>query len=79
MIQSDFDAIAPLAQEGGYPFPELKLIQDQVQVLFDEDPLIPEEMHLNSLIEFHETYQTISCSELRERTLMLDLDPLRGA
>ena len=27
MIQSDFGAITSLAQEGGYPFPELKLIQ----------------------------------------------------
>ena len=36
MIQSDFDTIAPLAREGGYPFPELKLMQDQVQVLFDK-------------------------------------------
>ena len=41
MIQSDFDAIASLAQEGGYPFPELKLMQDQVQVLFDKVPDSP--------------------------------------
>jgi glycosyltransferase involved in cell wall biosynthesis len=189
MIQSDFAAIAPLSQEGGYPFPELKLIQDQVQVLFDKvpdspigwigfyphnasaprvaleevggfdeemlhsegwdlayrlmrngykmrfaakaqsyhlyhhhdffnpqnafaesqkrrraiahmveknedprlyliefwraylwpDPLIPEEMRLNSLMAFHETHQTISSSEMEERVLMLDLHPLRGA
>ncbi len=189
MIQSDFDAIAPLAREGGYPFPELKLMQDQVQVLFDqvpdspigwlsfyphnasaprvaleevggfdeellhsegwdlayrlmrhgykmrfaakaqsyhlyhhhdffspqnafaesqkrrraiahiaeknEDPrlyliefwlasiwpdrLIPEEMRLNNLMAFHETYQTISSGEMTERTLMLDFHPLRGA
>ena len=38
MIQSDFDTIALLAREGGYPFPELKLMQDQVQVLFDKVP-----------------------------------------
>ena len=189
MIQSDFDAITLLAREGGYPFPELKLMQDQVQVLFDKVPdspigwicfyphnasaprvalekvggfdeemlhsegwdlayrlmrngykmcfganaqsyhlyhyhdffspqnafaesqkrrraiahmmekneeprlyliefwlaslwtdhLIPEEIRLNSLIEFHETYQAISGDELKERTLMLDLHPLRGA
>ena len=189
MIQSDFDAIASLAREGGYPFPELKLMQDQVQVLFDKVPdspigwicfyphnasaprvaleevggfdeemlhsegwdlayrlmrngykmcfganaqsyhlyhyhdffspqnafaesqkrrravahmvdknkdprlyliefwlaslwtdrLIPEEMRLNSLMEFHETHQAISRDELKERTLMLDLHPLRGA
>lgn len=41
MIQSDFDAIAPLSQEGGYPFPELTLMQDQVQVLFDKVPDSP--------------------------------------
>ena len=41
MIQSDFDAIAPLAREGGYPFPELKLMQDQVQVLSDQVPDSP--------------------------------------
>ena len=41
MIQSNFDAIAPLAQEGGYPFPELKSMQDQVQVLFDKVPDSP--------------------------------------
>ena len=41
MIQSDFAAITPLAQEGGYPFPELKLMQDQVQVLFDQVPDSP--------------------------------------
>lgn len=189
MIQSDFDAIALLAREGGYPFPELKLMQDQVQMLFDKVPdspigwisfyphnasaprvaleeaggfdeemlhsegwdlayrlmrngykmcfeanaqsyhlyhhhdffspqnafaesqkrrkaiahmaekngdprlyliefwlaslwtdhLIPEEIRLSSLMEFHETYQAISGDELKERTLMLDLHPLRGA
>ena len=188
MVQSDFGAIDSLAQEGGYPFPELKLMQDQVQVLFDQVPdspigwicfyphnasaprvaleevggfdeellhsegwdlayrlmrhgykmcfaakaqsyhlyhhhdffspqnafaesqkrrraiaymaeknedlrlyliefwlaslwtdrLIPEEMRLNSLMAFHETHQTISCGELKERPLMLDLHPLRG-
>ena len=187
MIQSDFAAIASLAQEGGYPFPELKLMQDQVQVLFDQltdspigwisfyphnasaprvaleevggfdeemlhsegwdlayrlmrngykmrfaakaqsyhlyhyhdffspqnafaesqkrrmaiahmaeknsdpklyliefwlaslwpDRLIPEEMRLNSLMAFHETHQTISCEEMAERALMLNLHPLR--
>ena len=187
MVQSDFGAIDPLAEEGGYPFPELKLMQDQVQVLFDqvpdspigwisfyphnasaprvaleevggfdeemlhsegwdlayrlmrngynmrfaakaqsyhlyhhhdffnpqnafaesqkrrraithmaeknEDPrlyliefwfasiwpdrLIPEEMRLPSLMAFHETHQTISSEEMAERTLMLDLHPLR--
>ena len=41
MIQSDFAALDPLAQEGGYPFPELKLMQDQVQVLFDQVPDSP--------------------------------------
>ena len=41
MIQSDFAAINLLAQEGGYPFPELKLMQDQVQVLFDHVPDSP--------------------------------------
>ena len=41
MIQSDFDAITSLSQEGGYPFPELKLMQDQVQVLFDKVPDSP--------------------------------------
>lgn len=41
MIQSDFGAIDLLAQEGGYPFPELKLMQDQVQVLFDQVPDSP--------------------------------------
>ena len=41
MIQSNFDAVASLAQEGGYPFPELKLMQDQVQVLFDQVPDSP--------------------------------------
>ena len=40
-IQSDFGAIDRLAQEGGYPFPELKLMQDQVQVLFDQVPDSP--------------------------------------
>ncbi len=189
MVQSDFGAIDRLAQEGGYPFPELKLMQDQVQLLFDNVPdspigwisfyphnasaprvaleevggfdeellhsegwdlayrlmrngynmrfatkaqsyhlyhhhdffspqnafaesqkrrraiahivkknedsrlyliefwlaslwpdcLIPEEMRLNNLMEFHETHQTISCGEMAERTLMLDLHPLRGA
>ena len=187
MIQSDFAAITPLAREGIYPFPEIKLMQDQVQVLFDnvpdspigwisfyphnasaprvaleevggfdeemlhsegwdlayrlmrngynmrfaakaqsyhlyhhhdffnpqnafaesqkrrraithmaeknEDPrlyliefwfasiwpdrLIPEEMRLPSLMAFHETHQTISSEEMAERTLMLDLHPLR--
>ena len=41
--------------------------------------LIPEEMRLNSLMEFHETHQTISHDELKERALMLDLHPLRVA
>ncbi len=41
MIQSDFAAIDRFAQEGGYPFPELKLMQDQVQVLFDQVPDSP--------------------------------------
>ncbi len=41
MIQADFGAIDLLAQEGGYPFPELKLMQDQVQVLFDQVPDSP--------------------------------------
>ena len=41
MIQSDFAAITSLAQEGGYPFPELKLMQDQVQALFDQVPDSP--------------------------------------
>ena len=40
-IQSDFGAIDRLAQEGGYPFPELKLMQDQVQALFDQVPDSP--------------------------------------
>ena len=188
MVQADFTAIALLAREGGYPFPELKLMQDQVQVLFDEVPdspigwisfyphnasaprvaleevggfdeemshsegwdlayrlmqhgykmrfavkaqsyhlyhhhdffspqnafaesqkrrraiahmveknedsrlyliefwfaslwpdlLIPEEMRLPNLVAFHETYQTISNSEMTERMLMLDLHPLRS-
>ena len=41
MIQSDFAAIDLLAQEGGYPFPELELMQDQVQALFDQLPDSP--------------------------------------
>ena len=41
MIQSDFASIAPLAREGGYPFPELKLMQDQVRVLFNQVPDSP--------------------------------------
>ncbi len=41
MVQSDFAAITLLAEEGGYPFPELKLIQDQVRVLFDQVPDSP--------------------------------------
>lgn len=41
MIQSDFTVIDRLAQEGGYPFPELKLMQDQVQALFDQVPDSP--------------------------------------
>lgn len=41
MIQSNFAAIALLAQEGGYPFSELKLMQDQVQGLFDQVPDSP--------------------------------------
>ncbi len=38
MIQADFGTIDRLAQEGGYPFPELKQMQDHVQVLFDRIP-----------------------------------------
>ena len=41
------------------------------------DHLIPEEMRLNSLMEFHEIHQTISCGEMAERASMLDLHPLR--
>ena len=57
--------------------PRLYLIEFWLDSLWP-DPLIPEEMRLNGLMAFHETYQTISCSELKERVLMLDLHPLRG-
>ena len=188
MIASNFGSIVALAREGGYPFPELKWMQDQVQCLFDEVPdspigwicfyphnasaprialeevggfdeemlhsegwdlayrlmqnghkvcfganahsyhlyhhhdffspqnafaesqkrrraiaymaekngdsklhliefwlaalwpdhLIPEEMRLNNLMAFHQTYQNISSSEMAERVLMLNLHPLRS-
>ena len=57
--------------------PRLYLIEFWLASIWP-DRLVPEEMRLPNLMAFHETHQAISSEEMAERTLMLDLHPLRG-